>query len=256
MPFADDLARVAGMLNDAQHITVLTGAGISTDSGIPDFRGPNGVWTRDPNAEKMATLQHYLADPQVRQRAWQHRVTSSAWSAEPNAGHHALVHLERQHKLVALITQNIDELHQRAGSSPDAVIEVHGTMHWTRCWTCNDRRPMEQSLERVRLGELDPACLVCATGILKSDTISFGQALVPEVIDRALDAAEQCDVFLAVGTSLQVYPIANSVQRARKAGALVIIVNGEPTKMDALADAILLGSISEILPAIVAASDR
>lgn len=250
-----DLARATGWLSSARRVVVLTGAGISTDSGIPDFRGPNGVWTKNPQAEKAATLQHYLADPDVRRSAWQSRLNSAAWSAEPNEGHRQLVALERRGQLLRLVTQNVDELHQRAGHASHMVLEVHGTMRASICWTCGDRRPMLETLERVRGGEHDPHCLVCnengVVGVLKSDTISFGQALVPEVIDAALQAAQDCDVLLAIGTSLQVFPAANMVPRARAAGSKVIIVNGEPTKMDHFADAVLLGSISEMLAALI-----
>ena len=249
-----DLARRS--LSLATRVSVLTGAGISTDSGIPDFRGPNGLWTKNPAAEKASTLQNYLADESVRTFAWQNRLANSAHTREPNDGHRALVALEHPDRLVALVTQNVDGLHQRAGSDPARVVEVHGTMHFTMCWTCGDRRPMQESLARVEAGELDPDCLVCRAagvdGILKSDTISFGQNLVEAVIARALGAADQCDVLLAIGSSLQVYPVANMVPRARRAGATIIIVNGEPTKMDHHADHLLRGEISEVLPALVA----
>jgi NAD-dependent deacetylase len=241
--------RVARLVNDAGRIVVLSGAGISTDSGIPDYRGPNGLWTKNPLAEKTSTLSHYLNDPAVRRFAWQTRVNSPAWRAEPNAGHRALVDLERGGNLHALVTQNIDELHQRAGSDPDKVVEVHGTMRRYHCWTCHDEGPMEVMLERVRAGEDDPACLLCG-GVVKSATISFGQALVPEVIARALQTAEEADVLLAVGTSLKVYPVKNMIPRAKAAGATVIIVNGEPTAMDHLAHHVLTGSTTELLPAI------
>jgi NAD-dependent deacetylase len=246
--------QVRDIVRSAARITVLTGAGISTDSGIPDFRGPNGLWTTNPKAEKMATLRHYLDDPEVRQLAWQSRVNSPAWAAQPNAGHRALVNLERRGALVALVTQNIDELHQRAGHDPTRVIEVHGTMRWSRCWNCSDRRPMDEALDRVRAGELDPDCLRCRAngvhGILKSDTISFGQALVPEVIEAALSAADRCDLLIAAGSTLSVYPVANVVPRAKAAGATVVIVNGGPTSMDRYADHQLEGSLSLLLPAI------
>ena len=219
-------------IDAASTITVLTGAGISTDSGIPDFRGPNGVWTKNPAAEKAATLQHYLADPEVRRSAWQNRLHSPAWTAVPNRGHLAIFELERQGRLRAVVTQNIDELHQQAGHRPGKVIEVHGTMRWSRCWTCDDRRPMPETLERVRAGEPTrtawPAPIV-ACGVLKSDTVSFGQSLVPEVIDAAMRAAEECDVLLAAGSSLSVFPAANVVPRAKASGARVVIVNAEPT---------------------------
>lgn len=238
------------VMNAARRIVVFTGAGISTDSGIPDFRGPNGVWTKNPAAEKASNLQNYLSDPDLRKLAWQNRLTTPAWTAEPNRGHAALVELEDRDQLHALITQNIDGLHQKAGNDPDKVIEVHGTVWFTRCWDCKDQRPMDQSLQRVRAGEDDPACLVCG-GILKSDTISFGQALVPEVIDRALTVSEESDVFLAVGSSLSVFPAANAVPRAKAAGSKIVIVNADETGMDRYADIKLFGQIGEILPALV-----
>lgn len=246
------LEHASSLINSADRVVVLTGAGISTDSGIPDFRGPNGLWTKNPAAEKASSLSHYLNDPDVRRFAWQNRLHSPAWSAEPNAGHLAIVELERRGKLRALVTQNIDELHQQAGSDASLVVEVHGTMRRFTCWGCHDSGPMSIMLDRVRAGEDDPACVRCG-GVVKSATISFGQALVPEVIDRALQAAEDCDVLLAVGTSLKVYPVANMVPRARANGATVIVVNGEPTAMDHLADLVLRGSASELLPAICAA---
>ena len=191
---SDDLIAAARDALDASlRVVVLTGAGISTDSGIPDFRGPNGLWTKNPAAEKASNIEYYLNDPEVRRAAWQNRLTTPAWTAEPNPGHAAIVELERQGRLHGLVTQNIDGLHQKAGNDPDKVIEVHGTVWWTRCWECSDRRPMAEALDRVRAGEDDPPCLVCG-GVLKSDTISFGQALVPEVIDRALQVSEKCDL--------------------------------------------------------------
>jgi NAD-dependent protein deacetylase/lipoamidase len=238
---------VRAWIDDAERIVALTGAGISTDSGIPDFRGPQGVWTRNPVAEKMSNIHYYLADPEVRKASWQNRLSSPAWSAKPNAGHSALVALERRGKLHALITQNIDELHQIAGNSRERVIEVHGSMRRFMCWGCGMRGPMQVVLERVRAGEEDPHCRDC-DGILKSDTISFGQQLVPEVIERAMGAAGEADLFLAVGSSLQVYPIAGAVDIARSAGAKIVIMNAQPTPFDDIADAVLPGSISDILP--------
>jgi NAD-dependent deacetylase len=244
---------VGSWIAAADRVTVLTGAGISTDSGIPDFRGPQGVWTKNPAAEKTSTLQHYLADPDVRRQAWRTRAESALWSAQPNAGHRAIVDIQRAGKLHGVVTQNIDELHQKAGTDPDLVIEVHGTAWWTRCMACGDRRPMAEALERVGAGEDDPPCLVCG-GIIKSDTISFGQSLVPEVIDRAMAVSRSCDVLLAVGSTLSVYPAASCVPLAASAGANVAIINAGPTEMDGLAGAVLRGSISELLPAIVAAA--
>lgn len=247
----DEFERAKKWIAAASQITVFTGAGISTDSGIPDFRGPNGLWTKNPAAEKAATLQNYLADPDVRRFAWQNRLNSPAWTAVPNTGHLAIYELERRGRLRAVVTQNIDELHQRAGHQSGHVIEVHGTMRWTRCWNCNDRRPMEESLARVRAGEDDPHCLVCHVGILKSDTISFGQSLVPEVIDAAMRAADECDLLLAAGSTLSVFPAANVVPRAKAHGAKIVIVNGEPTAMDRYADAVVIGSLGGVLPKLI-----
>jgi len=237
-------------VQQSKRVVVLTGAGISTESGIPDFRGPQGVWTRNPKAEKLSDIRYYMSDPEVRKLAWQSRLSHPAWQAKPNAGHLALVALERSGRLHALVTQNIDELHQRAGNSPERVIEVHGTMHSVVCMSCSWGGPMQSVLERVRAGEEDPPCKSCG-GILKSATISFGQALAPEVIARALRSAEEADLLLAVGTSLSVYPVANAVPAARAARARVVIVNGEPTPFDGIADAVLRGAIGDILPRLV-----
>ena len=247
------LDAVKGWIDGAKRVVVLSGAGISTDSGIPDFRGPQGVWTRNPKAEKLSDIRYYMTDPEVRRLSWQSRLDHTAWSAQPNAGHRALVALERRGKLHALITQNIDELHQLAGNSAERVIEVHGTMRKAVCMSCGWRGPMQETLERVRAGEEDPPCKLC-DGVLKSATISFGQALVPEVIDRALRVAAQADLFLAVGSSLQVYPVAGAVPMAKSAGARVVILNAQQTPFDDIADSVLQGSISDVLPRICGAA--
>jgi len=249
------IAEIRSWVSAAERVVALTGAGISTDSGIPDFRGPQGVWTKNPHAEKMSNIHYYLADPEVRKASWQNRLCSPAWNAKPNAGHIALADLEKQGKLHALITQNIDGLHQIAGNSPGRVIEVHGTMRRFMCWGCGMRGPMQRVLERVLAGEEDPHCRDCG-GILKSDTISFGQQLVPEVIDRAMRVAGEADLFLAVGSSLQVYPVAGAVDIARSAGAKLVIVNAQPTPFDDVADAVLPGSISEVLSKLVVSAAR
>jgi NAD-dependent deacetylase len=250
----DDLERVLTTVRDwiasARRIVVLTGAGISTDSGIPDFRGPQGLWTRNPEAEKMATIQHYVADPEVRKRSWRTRLETPMHDREPNDGHRALVALESRGTLDTLITQNVDGLHLKAGSSRERVIEIHGTSREVVCLSCGERAPMERALARVRAGEADPPCRTCG-GILKSATISFGQGLVAADLQRAGDAARRCDLMLAIGTKLSVYPIAGVVPAAKDAGARVVILNAEPTEMDALADAVLRGSISALLPRLV-----
>jgi NAD-dependent deacetylase len=240
---------VRDWVDAASRIVALTGAGISTESGIPDFRGPQGVWTKDPKAERLSNIHAYMSDPAVRKQAWQGRLDHPAWHAAPNDGHRALVELERRGKLLALVTQNIDGLHQQAGSSPGRVIEVHGTMREVICMVCAWRAPMPPVLDRVRAGEDDPPCERCG-GILKSATISFGQSLVPSVIARAMRAAEQADLLIAIGTSLQVYPVAGAVPLALAVGARVVIVNAEPTPFDDTVDAVLRQPIGEILPAL------
>jgi NAD-dependent deacetylase len=249
-----ELDLVRRWVDQSTRIVALTGAGISTESGIPDFRGPQGLWTKNPTAEKLSNIHEYMADPEIRQAAWQARLAHPAWHAEPNAGHRALVELERRGKLRALVTQNIDGLHQRAGSSPEKVIEVHGTVHRAMCMHCGWSGPMQPVLERVRAGEHDPPCARCR-GILKSATISFGQPLVPEVIERAMRAAEEADMLLAVGTTLRVYPVAGAVPAAKGAGARVVIVNAEPTPFDDLADAVLSDPIGDVLPALTSPYD-
>jgi NAD-dependent deacetylase len=246
-PELEDLRR---RLEAARRVVVLTGAGISTDSGIPDFRGPEGLWTKDPAAEKASHIDHYLRDPEVRRRAWAARADSPAWTAEPNAGHRALVDLEHSGRLHCLITQNIDGLHQAAGSDPALVVEVHGTIREAACLTCGDRNPMEIVLDRVRAGEADPPCELCG-GILKSATISFGQSLIAADLQRADAVARSCDLLLAVGSTLSVFPIADVVPIAVASGADVAIVNGSPTAMDDLADVVVRGPISEILPQVL-----
>ncbi len=238
---------VRDWIADATRVAALTGAGISTDSGIPDFRGPKGLWTKDPDAEKMATLQVYVSDPEVRKRSWKWRLETEQNKREPNAGHRALVDLERAGRLEILVTQNVDGLHQAAGSDPARMVEIHGTLQEVECLGCNERAPMARALARVIAGEEDPDCRSCG-GMLKSATISFGQGLVTEDLARAQQAAEDCDLILAIGTTLAVYPIATMVPIAKEAGARVVILNGEATEMDSIADILLTGSISQILP--------
>lgn len=238
------------MVERATRIVVLTGAGISTDSGIPDFRGPSGVWTKDPAAEKLSNLETYLAEPEVRARAWQSRLRSPTWAAEPNAGHTAVSQLVARSKVILVVTQNIDGLHQAAGTDPSLIVEIHGTMHEVECLSCGDRGPMAPTLERVAAGEMDPTCLACG-GILKSATISFGQNLVPADIRRAEQAASQCDLLMAVGSSLAVFPAAGLVPTAHRGGAGIVIVNAEPTGFDDLADVVVRLPIGQALPTIV-----
>ena len=246
----ETVARVREWIRDAREIAVLTGAGISTESGIRDFRGPDGLWTKNPEAEKMAHLQHYLADPEVRKRAWQSR-SERSWKAEPNDGHRGLVELEKRGKLQTLITQNVDGLHLLAGSSPEIMVEIHGNMREVMCMSCDERTPMERALARVAAGEQDPPCDSCG-GILKSATISFGQGLVHEDLLRAERAAQRCELMMAIGTTLSVSPINQVVPVAKSGGARIVILNAEPTEMDHLGDLVIRGQIGEVLPLLCA----
>jgi NAD-dependent deacetylase len=245
------LGEIAGWLRDARRVVALTGAGISTESGIPDFRGPNGIWTKDPAAEKTATLQYYMGDAEVRRRAWQNRLKSEMWTAQPNAAHHALVELERKDALHFLVTQNVDGLHHAAGQSDDIVVEIHGNVREAKCMSCGWRGPMDETLDRVRAGEEDPGCVHCG-GILKSATISFGENLVAEDLERAQLAASAATLFLALGTSLGVYPAAALPEIALRAGARLVIVNAEDTPFDGLADAVLRDQLGVVLPELAA----
>ena len=244
------LEAATSLLRDARRVVALTGAGVSTGAGIPDFRGPEGLWTRDPAAERLSTLRTYLGDAEVRRRAWQGRLRSPVWAATPTAGHLALVALERQGRLDLLVTQNTDGLHQLAGNDPERVVEIHGTMREVICMRCGDRGPAAPTLERVAGGDEDPVCLTCG-GILKSATISFGQSLVASDLARAESAARQADLLLAAGSSLRVHPAAGLVPLARSHGARVVIVNAEPTCFDEMADAVVHGSTTTVLPAVV-----
>lgn len=244
------LAEVRSWLAQAECVVVVTGAGISTESGIPDFRGPQGVWTRDPDAEKLSNINYYLSDPEIRKKSWRSRLESPVWSAQPNAGHRALATLEKRGQLDTLITQNIDGLHQLGGVSPERVVEIHGTMREVVCMNCGDRNPFEYAIKRLQAGEQDPSCELC-NGILKSATISFGQNLVEADLIRSEKAARECDLLLAIGSTLSVYPAAGVVPIARQTGARIVIINGAPTEMDAIADAVLRGSIGELLAKLV-----
>ncbi len=242
---------IASWVRAASSIVVLTGAGISTESGIPDFRGPDGVWTRNPGAEKTSDIRCYVSDPEVRKQAWRNRLASTMWEAQPNAGHRALAELERRADLTLLVTQNIDGLHQRAGTSPERVVEIHGNAHETKCLGCGARTPMTETLERVRAGDPDPACERCGA-ILKSATISFGESLVPADLARSQAAASDADLFLAIGTSLAVYPAAGLPELALGAGAGLVIMNAEETPFDGYADAVVREPLGTSLPALVA----
>jgi NAD-dependent deacetylase len=244
----DRSATVAGWLSEADLVMVLTGAGISTESGIADYRGPNGIWTKDPGAARMMQIDVYLADPEVRQRGWLERMHHPAWTARPNEGHVALAEIQRSTRRFVLATQNIDGLHQAAGSTD--VLELHGTMHLCRCLGCGYETPMLAQLDRVRAGESDPACERCG-GIQRSATVAFGQPLDEEVLLSAFESADACWLFIAVGTSLVVSPASQLCGVAARSGARVVIVNAEPTPYDDVADVIFRDPIGQVLPEIV-----
>ncbi|MEX2549295.1 MAG: Sir2 family NAD-dependent protein deacetylase [Nitriliruptoraceae bacterium] len=241
---------VAARLQAADVVVALTGAGVSTASGIPDFRGPEGLWTREPEAQRFATIDAYVGDTEVRREAWRRRADELSRQVEPNAAHHALADLERLERLTTLVTQNVDGLHQEAGSSPGRVIEIHGSVRDAICLTCGRRQPMGPVLGRVRAGEDDPRCEDCG-GILKSATVSFGQSLDPALLQRAHDATMGADVFLAVGTSLLVHPVALLPRTALEAGATLILINAETTPYDDRADVLLRADAGTALRRIV-----
>jgi NAD-dependent deacetylase len=246
------LQRAAELLSRANDLVVLSGAGISTESGIPDFRSPGGIWTKyDPQE---FTYQNFVANRSHRERYWKmsldiHPVLARA---EPNAAHRAVAELERRGKVRAVITQNIDGLHQRAGSSPQRVIEIHGTALAVICLSCNDRLSREEVQARVVAGEAVPECRLCG-GILKPATVSFGQAMPERETALAFEHAERSDVFLVIGSSLVVHPAAYLPVRAVDAGAKLIIVNLEPTPYDRLATVVLLGKAGETMSALLEA---
>ncbi|MEU9409360.1 Sir2 family NAD-dependent protein deacetylase [Streptomyces sp. NPDC048281] len=228
-------------------VALLSGAGISTDSGIPDYRGPNGLWRKDPEAEKLVTYEYYMGDPEIRRRSWQMRRGNRTLQAEPNAAHRAVAELERSGVPVRVITQNVDGLHQLAGMPARKVLELHGSARSVLCTKCGARGSMADALARVEAGEDDPPCLECG-GILKSATVMFGEQLDPVVLGEALAVSKACTVFIAVGTSLQVHPAAGLAGVASDHGARLIVVNAEPTPYDELADQVVREPIGTALP--------
>ncbi|MEV7612691.1 Sir2 family NAD-dependent protein deacetylase [Streptomyces sp. NPDC089799] len=231
-------------------VALLSGAGMSTDSGIPDYRGPNGLWRREPDAEKLVTYDHYMADPEIRRRSWLMRAEIGALGAKPNAAHFAVAELERAGIPVRVLTQNVDGLHQLAGLPDRKVFELHGTARAVVCTRCQVRSGMDEALARVAAGEPDPACTACG-GVLKAATVMFGERLDPEVLAQAMAVAKGCEVFIAVGTTLQVQPAASLAGMAAEHGARLIIVNAEETPYDPLAEEVVREPIGTALPALL-----
>jgi NAD-dependent deacetylase len=242
------LDRAVELLADRQKVVVFTGAGVSTESGIPDFRSPGGLWTRyDP---RRLGFRRYLTDPDTRRLAWRLRCELYHLDARPNPAHLACVRLAEAGRLAGVVTQNIDGLHLDAGLPAELVCEVHGTGRQVVCLACGDRGPMAAAVARVEAGEDDPPCRCCG-GILKAATVSFGQPVPPEVWEVAERMTAGCDAFVAVGSTLVVQPAARLPVRARRRGASLLIVNREPTPLDGLADAVLYGEAGTLLPALV-----
>lgn len=241
--------RLAGYLAAAERITVLSGAGLSRASE-EDRRGPNGPWTVDSAAHRLFTLRDYLADPGIRREAWRIRREHATWSARPSRGHYALVELETTGKLRGIITQNIDGLHQLAGSSEELVVELQGSLYEVECLSCGARSAMSDTLERVAAGEEDPACLRCG-GILKAGTSSLGQPVAAQVLEGARRATAECDVLLAIGTTLAARAVVELTDIALRAGAKLIILSSEPTRYDAAAVERVDAPIDVFLPELI-----
>lgn len=240
------------MVKKAQRIVFLTGAGISTSAGIPDYRGPDGVWTKNPGAERRSHIDTWMTDPDARIAGWQRRVNTAWESVLPTAAHDAITALATTGRVAQVVTQNIDGLHQRSGLPAQLLVEIHGTVLNSVCLRCHAEAPIGATLERVANGELDPHCIIenpdpCG-GILKAATISFGQRLRTDDIERSQGATIESDLFIAIGTTLSVFPVAGLVPLAARRNIPIIIVNGSPTEMDHLASVILDGDINDVVP--------
>lgn len=229
-------------------LAVLTGAGISTGSGIPDFRGPTGVWTLHPDRARLLEIDAFLSDPAVRVAGWQDWLHSPARRATPTQAHRALARMVATGVLPTVLTQNFDGLQQAAGTPPGSVVELHGTLHTTSCVRCGRGLPTAKVFADLD-AHPDPTCASCG-GILKPDIVYFGEALPAEAIERAVAAARGCDVFIAIGTTLSVYPVASLAGLAVEHGADLIIVNAEPAGYDRYASEVIREPIDDAVPAL------
>ena len=244
----DTLDEVTQLIIDSSKIAVFTGAGVSTESGISDFRSPDGIWSRyDPED---FTIQRYVADKEARKRNWQLRKELVSANYQPNPAHHAIAELEKLGKLSCIITQNIDGLHRAAGNSEEKIIELHGTIKYTKCLNCDDRLPMVDVLKRIDEGEEDPHCKKCG-GLIKAATISFGEAMPVEEMRRAEALSRECDLFIVIGSSLVVYPAASMPLIAKDAGARLVIINYTATDMDARADIVIHDKAGKVMQALL-----
>jgi NAD-dependent deacetylase len=242
-----EIPRLAEWILSSKRTVVFTGAGMSTESGIPDFRSPGGIWSRyDPED---FTFQRFLSSEEARRRYWEMSTGfyQELKRARPNPGHVAIAELERKGKLDCVVTQNIDGLHQAAGNAPERVIELHGTALAVGCLSCGVRYDRDAVQERIARGEQVPRCDACQ-GLLKPATISFGQQMPERETAEAFRRAEQCDLFIVVGSSLVVQPAASLPMAAKRGGATLVIINRDPTPLDRLADLVICGSAGEVLP--------
>ncbi len=244
----EKLHDAAELMQQAQRIVVLTGAGISTESGIPDFRSPGSPWEKNPPT----SYRDFLEKPEARQCYWQTRsnLSTQVRMAQPNAAHRALVELERKGKLSGIITQNFDGLHQDAGNNPEHIVELHGTSRFAGCTLCGKRSSMDVLQQRIDAGEVDPRCDECG-GLLKPATILFGQRVPDAELARAKQLTEACDLFLVVGSSLKVIPAATLPRLALNRNVPLILINLQPTTLDAAADVVISEKAGVVLPAIV-----
>jgi NAD-dependent deacetylase len=241
---------IPSWMRDVTRVAVLSGAGISTGSGIPDYRGPDGIWTRNPAAAAAFTLDTYLADPEVRTRFWRTYVDHPAWQAQPNAAHHALTRLDKSGIAVRVLTQNIDGLHQRTGLAERKVLELHGTMWTTTCTRCHTTMPTQRVRDRLTAGEHDPHCTSCGA-ILKLDTVLFGENLNPAIVGRAVAIVSNTPLLLAVGSSLLVEPAAQLCRVAVERGAHLVVINRDPTPYDDLATGVIRADVTDAVPDLV-----
>jgi NAD-dependent protein deacetylase/lipoamidase len=236
------------LMKHAQRIVALTGAGISTESGIPDFRSPGSIWQQLPPV----SYQDFINKSEARQQYWQTRRNLSAQvlSARPNPAHVALVDLERKKRLLGIVTQNFDGLHHDAGNNPEHIVEMHGTSRAAACTLCGQRSSIQALQQRIDAGEIDPKCPDCG-GFLKAATILFGQRVPDEALSRARELALSCDLFLVVGSSLKVNPAATLPRLALKNDAPFIIINLQPTHLDDYAEIVINEKAGVALPQIV-----
>jgi NAD-dependent deacetylase len=241
----EKIGRVAAMVRSAKRIVVFTGAGVSTESGIPDFRSPGGLWTKfDPED---FTIDKFLSNPETRRKQWRFLLSSDLLTdADPNAAHEAIAELEVLDRLDCVITQNIDNLHQKAGNHSSKVYELHGNMNWIRCLECGNRYPLKEILRESGASSEVPFCSHCG-GILKPDVIFFGESLPEETLRDATWHANHCDLMIVVGSSLVVYPAAYMPFYAKQSGARLVIINLTPTPADRIADVVIHASAGEVM---------